>query len=319
MKRRCALTALLFLMAPGALAQGTAADCPDLTSSLRQVREGLDGVRLQEATSAGAEAEASLSCQTEVVNTLGLSSLFQLLGSCHLYLGDMAQAEVYFGRAVAVSPAGGIDPSLGAQVASIYEDVRSRVLSVATGSFQGQAGLQAWVDGRALPGGLPLDVASGLHLLQQRLPDGSQVNHLVRVAPGQQYRLDSAGGAPRLGGLAQTPAPAEVPAPVPTAPPPAQDPVSSSPAPAEPRQVPWGWLAGGAGAMAAGGLVMGLAAASHSSFDSTADIDELDGLRARTNVLGALGIGLEVVGLGLVGTGLALTEGGVGLQAGWTW
>ena len=65
---------------------------------------------------------------------------------------------------------------------------------------------------------------------------------------------------------------------------------------------------------------MGLAAASHARFDNTTDISELDTLRNRTNLLGTVGLSLELAGAGLVGGAFLLpTTAGAVLGGRWVW
>lgn len=302
MIRAAILSGLVLWTAPARASD----DCPDLTSALRDIRLAIDEVRLDEARELSLWAEDGLRCQDSVVNTLTLTSLFQLVGAVQYFQGDAAGAELYLGRAAAIAPGGGLDPSLGSQVVTFYDEVRGRVLAVPTGAFQAGAGVQVWVDGRSLSPGTPLDVASGTHLVQRRDgPTAPLTNELVRVAPGQVVRYGLTPPPPVAAPAIPSPAPTPVPLPAPA---PAPD--SGGPS--------WGLVAGGAGTLAAGGVALVMAAVNHARFDATTDPGELSTLQAKTNTWATAGFALGGAGVILAGTGLAL-PGMAGVSISGTW
>ena len=290
----------LWWLAPAAQAQRPD-ECTDLATALRQVSQSLDEVRLDDAIAQGSAAEQDLPCQTEPVNTLRLTTLYQLMGAVYFYMGQSADSELYFGKAVAVSPGSTLDPSFGERASQIYEDVRIRTLGVPTGSVAAADDVQAWLDGHPLTPGLPTDVAAGSHLIQVRQPDGSLLAEQIRVAPEQAFTVRVQG--PVTAALRMSAHHTQQ--------------STGGPAAVHPSSV---WLGAGGGALLAGGVVMGLAAASHARFDNTTDISELDTLRNRTNLLGTVGLSLELAGAGLVGGAFLLpTTAGAVLGGRWVW
>ncbi|GEM_PF-4598914 len=274
------------LLAPLSAAE----DCVELAGAVRGLGQALERVKLDEATALAQDAEASLTCQDAVVNTMALTVFYQLAGSIHLFKGDSASAEIYYGRAVAVSSTGGIDETLGPDAAALYDEVRQRAMSVPGGAVGAPVGLTAWLDGRLVPQGASLDVAAGAHLLQFDTPAGVK-GLVVRLSPGDVVEVTLDG---RLRVVPQGPPVAltEAEAPI------LDETSSASDGPA------WPLVGAGAGAVVLGGIGLALASSSHGAFDEAATVDEAVQLRTRTNALGGAGLALTAVGLGVAGVGL---------------
>lgn len=303
-------------------------DCPDVTASVKSIRLALDEVRLEEAAAIGEEAVESLKCQSEVVNAITLNTLFQLVGAVHHFIGDAGKEKVYFGRAVAVSPAAGLDPSLGEHAGLVYEDIREQILARPTGAFLLGPDAKAWVNGQKLASGLALDVASGAHLVQIRTPSGEMINQIVRVAPEERFTVKKDGRVVRTAvGVSDTGGTFEAGSP----PGGASTGVSSASttdsttrggtgASDEPWSPSWGLVAGGGAAVVTGGVFMALAAATHGQFEESTDPYELEDLQRNTNTYGGVGLGMCVVGAGLAGAGFVVPlQGGVSAGITWTW
>jgi len=287
-----------------------------VVDSLRNLGAALDEVRLDEAAAVARDGQENLPCQTQVVTSLSLLSLFQLSGAVNMFLGDRAQAELDFGRAVAASPSSRLDPALGADAEELYESIRANAMTVQGGVLTAEAGVEAWVDGASLTADRPLDLAAGAHLLQIRSADGSLTGSTLRVAPGErrQVRADGTVGlesttaaAPSAGGddASATSSGGTI----------------SGPEPDGPR---WGLVIGGGVSLLAGGGALALASASHSAFEQSEDYHGLETLQLRTNTFAVTGLALSAVGVGLMSTGFLLSGGaapggGLALAVGGRW
>ncbi len=285
---------MMLLLVGAALAQ----DCPDLGEAINGISAALNDVDLDTAHTLALEATGGLECQAEPINTVVLTSLFQLSGAVELYMGEQTAAEVLFERAVAVSPLAQIDPMLGEDAATTYDNVRKQVLDTPGGTLRVEGQVDAWLDGRAVTPGVDMDVAVGNHLLQWReaaeeplqarvvrvasregrvLPLGTQVATTTGPGPAVAGGEDTSGS----GGGARIAA-----------------------------------LGGGVAGVIVGGVLIGAAGLSHNAFENETDPTELAGHQTRTNALTLAGIGVGALGLAVGGVGFVLLDEGAGLT--WT-
>jgi len=290
-------TALLLLAAAGgpALAQ----DCTPLPQRLQAMGAALDEVRLMDAADASRDAESELSCQANVVSNLGLLSLYQLSGAVQMFLGDTAQAELEFGKAIAISPTARLDASLGADAEALYDRVRGSALAVAGGVVTVEPVVQAWVDGQKVEENRPLDLAAGQHLVQVER-GGELTGALFRLGPGETRSINAEGDAVLGGG---------------SGPFTSGGPIGDGGTIAEePRSGPrWALVASGVVGLAAGGATLFVASGAQSDFEASDDYDALSDLKIRTNALAVTGYALVGVGAGLGVVGFIDGGPGVGL------
>ncbi len=283
-------------LAPGrALAQ----DCIDLVQAIDVISAALSNVELDTAHAMSEQTLEALECQDEAVNTLVLVNLFQLAGSVALFSGEEADAQAYFGRAVAVSPTAPFEAMYGDEALKAYQEVQRSVIDTPNGTLVVRGAVEAWLDGRQLSMAVPVDVAVGTHLLQWRTVGEEELeeeleNRTIRVAP-QEARVLT------LGTQVEGESPAELP---------------GEGGGIDGKQL--GLLAGGGAGIVAGGVLLGLAAAAQGSFYAEADPDALEGIKRRNNVFVVAGSALGVAGAGLVGVSF-LADDGPGLALSWRW
>ncbi len=264
--------------------------CAPLGDSLRELSAALDEVRLEEAATIAAEANAALGCQPEVVSNLALISLYQLSGAVQIFLGDTAAAEVEFGRAIAVSPTARLDAALGSDAEAVYERVRGRALAQQGGVIGVEPLVQAWVDGRKLEETRPFDLAAGQHLIQVER-GGELQGSFFRIGPGETRVVTAEGQAV----LSSTSSAATASTAATTGIGAVEEPVDDGPR--------WGLVIGGAVGLAAGAGVLVAANSTAAEFQETDQYDQLAALKLRNNALAVTGITLGVAGAGLVGVG----------------
>jgi hypothetical protein len=290
---RSALAAGLGLLLLPRLAQ--AQDCADLVDAVDRITEALAMVELERAQALADEAISQLECQTEPVNTVMLAGLFQLSGAVALYAGEPADADAGFARAVAISPTTPIDSVYGEDVEKAFQDTQRRVLAETGGSLLLQGSAEAWLDGRSVQLGLPVDVVVGHHLLQWREEGGDLQARDIRVASMETRQLT-------LGE------------------------VNEDQLRDQQRQAKAGtdqgmgttqlaMLAGGGGAVVVGGVLLGLASGTHARFLEAEDPDQLESLQSRNHALALSGLGLMVAGAGTAGASFFI-DGGPGLRVG---
>ena len=301
---RALTPAALTLAALAFSAPALAQDCAPLPERLQAIGAALDEVRLMDASDAARDAEAELSCQSDVVSNLGLLSLYQLSGAVQMFLGDTAQAELEFGKAIAISPTARIDTSLGADAEALYERVRGRALAVQGGVVTVDPVVQAWVDGQKVEENRPLDLASGQHLVQVER-GGELTGALFRLGPGETRGINALGEAV-LGGSGSVGSVGGV----------SNSGGSNSGGAVEtPRSGPrWGLVAGGVVGLAVGGTSLFLASGAEKDFAESDDYDALSDLKIRTNAMAVTGYALIGVGAGLGVVGFIDDGVGVGLN-----
>ncbi|MFH1468051.1 MAG: hypothetical protein ABIO70_26935 [Pseudomonadota bacterium] len=281
----------LALLLPGA---AHAADCDDLVSSMDAISKALAEVEIERAVGLAEWAGGQLECQSRPVNTVVLTGLFQLTGAAALFNGDGVGAEIAFSRAVAVSPTTPVDPMYGDEVASLYGKVQRRLVAEPTGALTVLGPVEAWLDGRSVKIGLPLDLMPGDHLLQWREEGGSVKGRVIQVATMEARQL-TLGTVATLDG---------------------EKPPRPPRTGGSPLQIPL--LAGGGGGVLAGAVLLGLASATQNAFWREEDPAALAGLQARNHALALTGSGLLVLGAGAVGASF-LVDAGPGLSFGWRW
>jgi hypothetical protein len=280
--------------------------CPPVVNALRDLGAALDEVRLDEAAAVARAGQESLTCQPQVVSSLSLLSLFQLSGAVHMFLGDRAQAELDFGRAIAASPNSRLDPALGADAEEIYDAIRANTMTVQGGTLSVQGGVEAWVDGASVSADWPLNLTAGAHLLQVRSADGVLEGSTLRIAPSErrEVRADGTVGLAAMGAVAAVGA--------------TGDSTATISGPDESGGTRWGLVVGGGVSLVAGGAALALASASHAAFESSEDYHGLETLQLRTNTFAISGLTLGALGAGMVGVGFAL-DGGPALAVGGLW
>ncbi len=268
-----------------------AGDCPDLGDAITGITTALNDVDLDVAHELALQATSGLECQASPINTVVLTSLFQLAGSVELYMGDQTAAEVLFERAVAVAPLAVIDPLLGDDAATAYDLVRKQVLDTPGGTLRIEGQVDAWLDGRPLVVGVDADVAVGNHLLQWReTPEEPLQARVVRVSTREARVLP-------LGTQVAT----------------APEPVADGGGAGMAGGARMGALAGGAVGLVAGGALLGAAGLSHRAFDAETDPTALASHQTRTNTLTLVGLGVGAIGLAVGGVGFVLLDQGAGL------
>ncbi len=290
MTRPALAASLALLLLPG-LAR--AQDCADLLDAVDQITEALGMVEIERAQALAQQAVGQLECQEEPVNTVMLAALFQLTGAVALFAGESADAEASFARAVAISPATPIDAVYGEDVEKTFQAVQRRVLDETGGSLLLQGSAEAWLDGRKVQLGVPIDVVVGHHLLQWQEDGAAMQARDIRVATMETRQLT----------LGQ---------------------VSEEELRRQQRQatIPGqgmgntqlAMLAGGGGGVVVGAVLLGLAAGAQSSFYKEDDPTALDGIQSRNHGFAIAGLGLAVAGAGTVGASFFVDGApGVGL------
>ena len=290
MNPRCLLAGLGLMLLPTA---AHAQDCADLVGAVDAIAAALAQVEIDTAQALADEATSQLECQTDPVNTVMLSGLFQLTGAVAVFNGETADAEAAFARAVAISPTTPIDSVYGEDVENLYHQVQRRLLDESGGALLLQGSATAWLDGRPVTMGQPIDVVVGHHLLQWQEDDGPMQAREIRVASLETRQLT-------LGTVSE------------------QDQRRQVANPGEGMgDLSVATLAGGAGGVVLGGTLLVLAASSQSAFYKETDPNALEGLQARNHLFAITGLGLTAVGLGAVGVSFFVHDApglSVGLQ-----
>jgi hypothetical protein len=278
-----------------------AADCPDLGDAINGISTALNDADLDVARELALEATAGLECQPKPVSSVVLTSLFQLAGSLELYIGEAEAAQALYERAVAVSPLAQIDPLLGEDAEAAYIVVRKEILDSPGGTLRVEGQVDAWLDGRVLTPGVNVDVTIGSHLLQWReAPEEALMARTVQVATRESRVL------PLGEQVAPTPAPVAN----------GNNP-STGTGTGNGTRV--GVLAGGAGGVVVGAVLIGAAGLSHSAFLNETDPNALPGHQTRTNALALAGFGVGALGLAVGGVGFVLLDEGAGLTWSLRW
>jgi hypothetical protein len=193
-----ALLAGLGLLALPSLAY--AQDCADLVDTMDAISEALAQVEIERAQGLADEVPFQLECQPRPVNTVMLTGLFQLVGAVAAFAGENADAEQAFARALAISPTTPIDPVYGGDVEALYQQVQKRLMDEPGGSILIQGSAEAWIDGRKVTMGQPVDVLVGHHLLQWQLEDSDLQSREIRVAAMETRQLTLGEVALLIGG-----------------------------------------------------------------------------------------------------------------------
>jgi hypothetical protein len=264
----------LWLLPTAAHAQ----DCVDLVDAVDAIAAALAAVEIDSAQALADEATGQLECQTEPINTLVLTGLFQLAGAVATYNGETTDAEQAFARAVAISPTTPIDPVFGGDVESLFQQVQRRVLDDSSGALLLQGSAEAWLDGRAVVMGQPLDVVVGHHLLQWQEEDRPMQAREIRVAAMETRQLTL--GTINEEDLRRTPRPV---------------------ATGGGGSLNTPLLIGGGAGVVVGGVLLGLAAGAQSKFFQEEDPDALEGIQSRNHAFAIGGLGLMAAGAGTVG------------------
>jgi hypothetical protein len=277
MNPRCLLAGLGLTLLPTA---AHAQDCADLVGAVDAIAEALAQVEIDTAKALADQATSQLECQPEPVNTVMLTGLFQLTGAVAVFNGETADAEAAFARAVAISPTTPIDTVYGEDVSTLYHQVQRRLMDESGGALLLQGSATAWLDGRPVTMGKPVDVLVGHHLLQWQEDDGPMQAREIRVAALETRQLT-------LGTISdeaqrRTPRPAPLP----------------SQGMSGLRKAT---LAGGAGGVVVGGVLLVLAAGAQAAVYQETDPDALEGIQARNHALAIGGLGLAALGAGSIG------------------
>ncbi len=273
-----------------------AQDCPNLGEAITGISAALNDVDLETARSLSLEATAGLLCQPEAVNTVLLTSLYQLSGAIELYMGETDAADILFERAVAVSPLAQIDPMLGADAEAAYDAVRAQILETPGGTLRVDGRVEVWLDGRPINTGAPHDVTVGNHLLQWKQgPEEAMEARIVRVSSGEGRSLPLGSGDGS------------------SSPPPRSSSRSSDSSGGGGRGASVGLLAGGGFGVVAGGVLIALAGVSHNAFENEPNPHELEAHQTRTNALAISGMAVGAIGVAAAGVGVVVLDDGAGL------
>jgi hypothetical protein len=281
MNPRCLLAGLGLTLLPSV---AHAQDCERLVDAVDAISDALAQVEIERAQQLAEHAVAQLECQPQPVNTVVLAGLFQLVGAVATFDGDNADAEAAFARAVAVSPTATIDPVYGEDVETLYQEVQRRLLDETGGSLLLLGSASAWIDGRRVTMGQPLDVVVGHHLLQWQEDDGPMQARDIRVATMETRQLTlGAAGEDSYHRV--------------------QPPISAG------GGAGTAMLIGGGAGVVAGAVLLGLAASSQSAFFREEDPAALEGIQARNHAFALSGIGLLAAGAGTAGVSFFIHDG----------
>jgi hypothetical protein len=271
-----------------------AAACDDLVQSMAAIQAALAEVEIERAQGLAQWAAGQVACQPQPVNTVVLASLFHLVGAAEAFAGATQAAEQAFARAVAVSPTAPIDPVFGEEVAAAFGKVQRRVAAEPGGTVTVLGPVEAWIDGRPVKVGLPVDLIAGTHLLQWQEEDVPVQGREIEVAPMEARQL-TLGAVATLEGGARPPRPPREGSPLRTA-----------------------LLAGGGAGVAVGAVFLGLASATQNAFWREEDPAALEGMQARNHAFALTGAGLALLGAGSAGASF-LIDGQPGFGLAWRW
>ncbi len=301
MNPRCLPLGLgLLLLPPVAHAQ----DCVDLVDAIDAINASLADVDIESAKMLADEATQQLECQPQPVNTVMVAGLFQLAGAVAAFAGEVADAEAFFARAVAISPTAPIDSVYGDDVEQQYQQVQRRLMEEPGGSLLLTGTAEAWLDGRKVTMGMPLDVVVGHHLLQWQEEDEPLQARELRVAAMETRQLTLGQADPDAGRRPprQPREPREPREPRPVVPKEPREPVELS-------STTVAMLAGGGAGIVAGGALLALAAGAHGSFFEEQDPDALQGIKVRNRIFAVSGLTLMAAGAGTAGVSFFVHDG----------
>ncbi len=276
---------------------GYAQDCMDLVDAVDSIAAALAEVEIERAQELADQATHQLECQSQPVNTVMLSGLFQLTGAVAVFSGEDADAEQAFARAVAISPTSTIDPVYGEDVEKQYQAVQHRLLDEAGGSILLTGSAKAWLDGRQVTMGVPIDVVVGHHLLQWQEDDEPMQAREIRVAAMETRALTLGEADPD----AQRRGNRQI--------------VSGAGGGGGGSTAGTAMLIGGGAGVVVGGVLLGLAAGAQSSFYQETDPTALQSIQARNHAFAISGLSLMAAGAGTVGASFFVLDG-PGVQLG---
>lgn len=289
MNPRCLLAGLGLSLLPSVV---QAQDCMDLVDAVDSIAAALAEVEIERAQAVADQATHQLECQDSPVNTVMLTGLFQLAGAVAAFNGETTDAEQAFARAVAISPTTPIDAVYGGDVEQLYQQVQRRLLDEAGGSLLLSGSAAAWLDGRKVTMGQPVDVVVGHHLLQWQEDDGPMQAREIRVAAMETRQLTLGTVEPDLLRRPQRPT-------------------------ASPGSVGSAMLIGGGAAVVVGGVLLGLASGAQSSFFQEEDPNALEGIQARNHAFAISGFTLLAAGAGTAGVSFFVQDA-PGVRVGFT-
>jgi len=266
-----------------------AQDCMDLVGAVDAIAVALAEVEIDRAQELADQATHQLECQPQPVNTVMLAGLFQLTGAVAAFNGETADAEAAFARAVAISPTTPIDAVYGGDVELLYQQVQHRLLDESGGSILLNGSAVAWLDGRKVIMGVPVDVVVGHHLLQWQEDDGPMQARELRVAAMETRQLT-------LGELdpdAQR----------------HQRQIVTSPGVGSGSSAGTAMLIGGGAGMVVGAALLVVAAGAQSAFYKEEDPNALEGIQSRNHVMAISGLALTTVGAGALGASFFVSDG----------
>lgn len=141
------------------------AACPDLQVLVRSAQADFDDAEVDRAASSIDAAYQSLTCQTTVVTTEQLLSLYRLDALVSLAQGDRKSAQYAVIRSVVADPDAAPPESYGPELTDLHETWRAR-LQGTEASVRIEGGGRVWIDGRPVTRGSGNTVVQGEHLLQ---------------------------------------------------------------------------------------------------------------------------------------------------------
>jgi hypothetical protein len=254
------------------------------------IRAAVEEVRLDEARMMADQTADALACQQSPVNPLLLTNLFQIMGAVAFFQGDPGETEAAFRRAVAVAPMSSLDARFGDGAAEAYSEAQKRVLAETIGNFGVLGEVEAWVDGRLIEPGTPIELPVGYHLLQWREDDGTTMHgETLRIASAEIRELPL-GSNTLVDGRTNR---------------------------RNHKSINWAPVARvGGGMLILGSSAVFLAGAAASrDFDQAEEPSELDSLRSRNHNLVLIGGGMALAGTGAIGA--SFIHGGASLSVGW--
>mgnify|MGYP006971704588 CR=1 FL=1 len=292
MNTRCLLAGLGLLLLPSI---AHAQDCMNLVDAVDSIAAALAEVEIDRAQEVADQAIHQLECQEQPVNTVMLTGLFQLAGAVAAFNGETTDAEQAFARAVAISPTTPIDAVYGGDVEQLYQQVQRRLLDESGGSLLLSGSARAWLDGRQVTMGQPVDVVVGHHLLQWQEDDGPMQAREIRVAAMETRQLTLGVVDPDAQRRQRSVAP------------PSSGRGSAGTA----------LLIGGGAGVVVGGVLLGLASGAQSAFFREEDPTALAGIQARNHALALSGISLLAAGAGTAGVSFFVQDA-PGVRVGFT-
>ncbi|MCB9677533.1 MAG: hypothetical protein H6737_20660 [Alphaproteobacteria bacterium] len=273
------------------VALGAEGGCRSVAPLLEATNRALLDVETAEAEKRLKAAEEALLACEERFDPEVLAELWLLEGVLRTVQEDAEAATDAFAAAHRASP-GRWDDAYGPAMRAQYDAARQESTQAGRVELVPALGSnQAWLDGAAVAEN-PVEMPSGLHALQVADASGAvQWSQILWVPPNERMRIDT---EVPTGTAAPAPAPEPVVGPEPEPPKPASE---------RPRRKIDPLIVGGAGAVVAGGVLLGVSVERSAAMDDATSYDDLraryhEHAGTRISGLGLLGLGVAAVGVG---------------------